>query len=335
MNNDFLHFLFKQFNLGQTISLAPITKGYSSQNFQITTADGNKYFLKKYDHEIKDFDFIEHAESFFLQGGFPVIQPLISKTGSKYVKYRSHVYSVYPFIDAQFVPSKHLTDQHAFNLGCFLAKMHKYSEDNQNSYSYYVKKLKPHKLVDKNNILRIYYHVLRLLEKKSNRDELDDKVYLLLRQKVERIKNHKPHKLDLEDEKIILLHGDFNNENVFFDVSTNIINVFDFDRVFVGYALYELISSLIIIFFDNFEEKNFDKASKFLSGYKSIKHINQQFFKRTIQYFINELFYTSLFEEEKYLRKSDRFDNIYKHYLSTLKYFLQKNDFTERISNYS
>jgi Ser/Thr protein kinase RdoA (MazF antagonist) len=174
-----------------------------------------------------------------------------------------------------------------------------------------------------------------LLEKKSNRDELDDKVYSLLPQKVEYIKNHKPHKLDLEDEKIILLHGDFNSENVFFDISTNIINVFDFDRVFVGYALYELISSLVIMFFDNFKERNFDKASKFLSGYKSVKHINRHSFKRTIQYFIDELFYTSLFEEEKYLRKSDRFDNVYKHYLSTLKYFLQKNDFTERISNYS
>lgn len=335
MNNNFLHFLSKQFNLSQIISLTPITKGYSSQNFQITTADGNKYFLKKYDHEIKDFDPIEHVESFFFQGGFPVIRPLISKTGSKYIKYGSYIYSVYPFIDAQFIQSKHLTDQHAFNLGCFLAKMHKYSEDNRNSHSYYIEKLKSHKLVDKNDILKIYYHVLRLLEKKSNRDELDDKVYSLLPQKVEYIKNHKPQKLDLEDEKIILLHGDFNNENVFFDTSSNIIDVFDFDRVFVGYALYELISSLIIIFFDDFEEKNFDKASKFLDGYKSIKHINQRFFKRTIQYFIDELFYTSLFEEEKYLRKSDRFDNVYKHYLSTLKYFLQENNFTERIINYS
>ena len=336
MNNDFLHFLSKQFNFDKIISLTSITKGYSSQNFQITTDDGNKYFLKKYDHEIKDFDFIEYAEGFFFHGGFPVIQPRISKTGPKYVKYKRCMYSVYPFIDAQFVPSRHLTDQHAFNLGCFLAKMHKYSEDNRKSYLPYVKKFKPPRLADKNDILRIYYNVLRSLEKRSKRDELDDSVYSLLQQKVEYIKkNHKPCKLDLENEKEVLLHGDFNNENVFFDTSANIIDIFDFDRVFVGYALYELISSLIIIFFDNFEEQNFNRASKFLEGYKLIKHINRQSFKCTIQYYINELFYTSLFEEEKYLRKSDRFDNIYKHYLSTLKYFLQKNNFAEIICNYA
>lgn len=331
MNDDFLRFLSQQFGLGEILSLFSTTGGYSSQKFQITAGDGNKYFLKEYAPEVQNFGLIEYAEDFFFRGGFPVIQTFASNEGPKYVKYKNRVYSVYPFIDAQLVSSQRIVGQYAFNLGCFLAKMHKYSGNNQESHRSYIKKFK---LLNKNDILKTYDSVLQLLKKKSNRGELDDSVYSLLQQKVEYIKQHEIFKLDIESEKVILLHGDFNNENVFFDASANIINIFDFDRVFVGYALYELISSLIIIFFDNFGEQNFDRASRFLDGYKMIKRIDRESFKRAIQYYIHELFYTSLFEEEKYLRKSDRFDEIYKHYLNTLKYFLQKNNFTERICNY-
>jgi Ser/Thr protein kinase RdoA (MazF antagonist) len=334
MHDDFLRLLSQQFGFDEILSLFPITKGYSSQNFQITAGDGNKYFLKQYASEVQNFGLIQYAEDFFFRGGFPVIQALVSNEGSKYVRYKNRVYSVYPFIDAQIVSSQHMVGQHAFNLGCFLAKMHNYSESNQESYQPYIKKPKP---LNKNDILKIYDSVSQLLEKKSNRDELDDSAYLLLQQKVEYAKQHEILKLDIENEKRLLLHGDFNNENVFFDASANIISVFDFDRTFIGYTLYELINSLVIIFFDNFGEQNFVRASKFLDGYKTIRCIDRESFKHTIQYYIHELFYTSLFEEEKYLRKNNRFDDIYKHYLNTLKYFLQKNnftDFTERIYNY-
>lgn len=314
--------------MGTIVSVEDVTGGYSTSNYVVGTDRGELFFLKEYRDGVPDMGLIEFTESFFSTGRFPVITPMPTKSEKKHVKFRGKVYVLYPFLNFTVSRSKDIKGRYAFNLGKFLGEMHAYSELNKNKY----KNLGTKKYMsDKKRALAIFDTVLDILENTSEKDQLKRLTTSLIKKKIDYIRHDMVKNYGLNTHDYILLHGDYNNENIFYDKSGDIINIFDFEKSFIGLSSYELINTLIIVFFDSYKNQNFGRARTFLDGYQSVRRINKKEFVDALEFFISELFYTTIFEEERFLKNNNKLDKIFAHYNNSLDYFSKENNFRKNI----
>ncbi len=255
------------------------------------------------------------------------MRPILSKRNKKHVKYKKKIYVLYPYLDLCVIKSEASKGRYSFNLGRLLGEMHTYSELNKSKY----RNLRISKYFwDRERASVIFNKVSNILQRTKNKKLFDQVAFSMIEKKIAYIKR-KAKRYSLDTDNYILLHGDFNNENVFYDQSGDIVSIFDFEKSTVGSLSYEIINALVISFFSSYKNKNFNRAKWFLDGYQSVRNIDKTQLKASLEFFTAGLFYTTLFEEEKYLKNNDRLDPIYAHYNNSLNYFSKKNNFSERI----
>lgn len=319
--------------VGTIKKLLPVNTGYLTENYIILTTQG-KFFLKKSSRDSKKrVAEVDVSTSFFLKGGFPVLVPILSTNREKHVWINNQCYTLFPFINQKNLESSKLSNEHLYNLGVLLASMHSYSIKNKKRY------LKFQKYADdweKNRSRNALLDMLNHL----NAEELGADMTLYKRVvnlKLDFIKFDKLKFIDLNIDDYYLIHGDFHNENVFFNKGGQIVSIFDFEKSRVGSINFELGRAMMIACFSHsYKPYNFRKAKYFLKGYTSIREISKRDVEKGVLIYINKLFYSYNSEKERLILKNRRFDLFYKNSSKSIIYFSKKKEvFITKIKNIS
>jgi len=326
-NTNGFSFISYEYNIGPIILIKKVVGGFSTKNYTLKTENGGIFFLKEYSEEVNNIKFVEFSEGFF-QKAFPVIKPILSRKNKKYIEYCSKKYVLYPYLNHVIKKTKNLNGEFAYNLGKFLAELHIYSKLNNDKYKNV--RINKHSF-DRDKTIVIFNKVLNVIKKSKKNIIFDRLAISLVKKRIKYILEKKDRKCVLDTNDYALLHGDYNHENVFFNKSGDIINIFDFEKTIIGSINYEIINTIIIVFFYGYRKQNFDRTEIFLNGYQNVRKIDRKEFKKCLSFFISELFYTTIFEEERYLNDNYRLSRVHIHYYNSLMYFSNNNCFIKKI----
>jgi len=292
-----------------------VEEGFLSNNF-VLIQKRTKYFLKQYrkfdEDRLKE---IHNVKSFFNEGGVPVILPIKNKNGRSYFNFEGAYYSMFPFIDGLHLGRKNLSKEACKNLGEMLAKIHLQGKKQHPEV------MKRQSRFEKSKFFRQLEKVLPFIEKdkeKSNFGKLAHQSILLKKSIIESNKETEESVALPYDH---LIHGDYHNNNVFFDKENNVTHVFDWEKTMIAPRVFELVRSMCYTFFDGeFEEDNFERALIYLSAYNYLYPISQDEIRRgIIMYFITKS-QTLWIENTHYLDGSSRVDLFLENEIKTLIY---------------
>lgn len=114
----------KSYALGILIEWKPIDAGTINSNYQVTT-DRGTFFLRV--NEGKSLAQVEYEIALvqhWSARGVPAPMPLESSNGKRYLRYRDHYLSVFPWLPGSHVDSNSIRPAHCFALGRTLAGLH-------------------------------------------------------------------------------------------------------------------------------------------------------------------------------------------------------------------
>lgn len=325
--NEF-EFLKKNYDIDHIERVQKVNKGFLSNNVFIYTKK-DKFFLKQNRSEVVYMlHEIEKAEDFFAQGGFPVLLPIPTKKGKKHVEYNKNYYTLYPFIKEKIIEVGHLTKEHLYNLGKFLAQMHQYSIDHQIEYQ----DTPGYKDDwDKNKTISKLNEILDIVKEKSDKNSEIYKKSIDFKKKYIKSNTTTFDKLKIED--FFLVHGDFHSNNIFFNKRKEIVSVFDFEKTKVASIAVEFARAAFLVCFNHsYSANNFRRFAYFWNGYNCERQMTKSFLKKGFIVVVNKLFHSYWFEQEKFIKSNNRLDELYKENYKSLKYFsAHEKDFYKKI----
>jgi Ser/Thr protein kinase RdoA (MazF antagonist) len=297
-----------------------ILGGYLSENYSLT--DGSKkYFLKKHRHtDLKQVEEVSLAEQFFADGGVPVILPIKTQQGDVFFEYEKCFYSLYPFAGGHHIERGKLNEQAATSLGATLGVLHKRGKDSSLPISEQFNAWDTEKFLTKATAVEAE------IAKENPISEFGKMALESLRLKKEAVlKNTIAYeKLGLSNDHLI--HGDYFCDNVFFDESSKVKHVFDFEKTQYAPPMYELFRSMFVSFFSVPNQENLSLAKKYVDAYLSV----YPFFKETVRNSLTVAYLKQIhsvwIEEEHYLKHSTRPDDLMPSQLACNQYYLQNRE---------
>lgn len=282
-----------------------IEKGFLSENHRIET-EGGDYFLKKYRFEeesrIKGIHFVKH---YFSERGIPVILPLETKSKETYFKKGSSFYTLFPYVDGIQPNRGSLTDVQTVSLAKMLGHMHALGKratfETKEYFNPWVKE-------EALETITVLEEEIAKIVQKTEFDELAHEVVQFKKGLV--LKNSIQFD-DLGVTSDTLVHGDYSDQNVFFDTSGEVLRVFDFEKVGFEPRTYELFKSGMYSFFDPASEKeSIRKLTLYLDAYLEINHIDTAELESGLQVFYLKQVHSFWVEKEHYLKGSLRVDDF-------------------------
>ncbi|KKP85170.1 MAG: hypothetical protein UR83_C0003G0005 [Candidatus Moranbacteria bacterium GW2011_GWF2_35_54] len=307
---------------GEVEFLSVVEKGFLSENY-ILKNNKQKFFLKKYRAFGLDRLKETHAvKKFFYKHKIPVIMPINTKAKKTFFLWKSNYYGLFPFVNGRQIDVDKLNKKEMESCAELLAKIH------------LVSKSKCPKLVkgrsfgwDKKNSLKKSRYILNLIKNKKVQSVFDKKVAKYLVQKIEFIKKNKIEYEDLKLKNDHLIHGDFHEDNIFFDKKGDIMNV--------SPRVLELVRAMwFLCFYDRYDGSAFKRAQIFLSQYSSIYPIDKDELRRGIAaWHLNQL-HSMWVVDEIYLKNNKRVEILMNSYINFLNYQSRNLEkFSKRILN--
>lgn len=319
------------YTIGPVVVITKLDTGYLTDNSLVETVNHQKFFLKCHRSEIEpSIQFIESAERFFSQNGIPVVMPIHTMGEESHFRYDGRLYSLYPFVTGLQYKRSQLTDRHIINLAKNLAQMHLLSEtrlplgldqDAQESW-------------DSSKTLTKIGQVQELISKKTMKENFDNTAERILSIKDQFISRNTVSYLDLGLQNDVLMHGDYQEQNVFFNHDADVIHIFDFEKAKIGPRALELVRSLMLMCFNNrYEDDCFEKAKLYISAYNSVYPIQQELLIAALRAYIVKSFHSAWVEGEHYLKNNNRLDSFLTQSLISLEYMsAHMDDFISRVS---
>ena len=129
-----------------------------------------------------------------------------------------------------------------------------------------------------------------------------------------------------------LIHGDYSDQNIFFDKVGEVSHVFDFEKTNYSPRVYELFRSMFYGFLINSgKAQDLNGAKKYLDAYSNIYPISKDEIKRGLQLYFVKIIHGFWVESEHYLKGSTRVDHFLKDDLNRIKYFSEN---LEEVTNF-
>jgi Ser/Thr protein kinase RdoA (MazF antagonist) len=284
--------------------LENVAKGFLSENYILT--DGTtKYFLKRYRfEEMNQIQVIHNVKKYFNSGGIPVIMPLVAKGGETFFIQNDAGYALFPFVDGKHFDRGTLPKDAIISLGEMLGAIHLLGKEGvhitDKEFSFTIKSEEG---------LRKIEEVLKIINERENLDEFD-----ILAQKNLILKKELTTTNTLKDEDVWLpsdhlIHGDYHDQNVFFDTSNKVSNVFDFEKTTNAPRTYELLRSMTYaLLHDSITQENLRFCKIYYDAYRSVYPLSETELREGIHFYITKSLFNVWIEEEHYLKNNTRVD---------------------------
>lgn len=251
------------FRFTDVLSFNFVHGGFMSQNFRVETNQGT-YFLKQYRNRINTIIHeIKEAETFFASQAIPVILPIKDRFGREAFWMGGYWFSLFPFINGKSPTAGAMNPPLTTHLAELLGRLHRQGKTFKEFPFQLLRLGTPRKF----HLEQV--ELLRLLERRTRRNTLDEKMIHLLQHKASLIRSVGAKPTDLHLTYDCLLHGDYQYYNVFTNDANEITHIYDFERSCLGPTEYEVARSVMLNCFDDgWKEKNFIQARAYLATYR-------------------------------------------------------------------
>lgn len=333
MNREVRWSIAQNYSIPEIERVAPVKDGFLSHNFVVETSE-QKYFFKQYrfDH-VNQVKAAHEAKLFFSNACIPVILPLTNKDGNTILHSRGRFYSLFPFIDGCQYQRGHLPQQALESMAQMQAQIHRSGANVQLPHVRHSNAAKSYRefVESARLILSKIPSVGRTEFDERARESIHLKLHLAERSRIaiEKIQMKSDH----------LVHGDYQDANVFFNSNNEVSHVFDWEQTRVTSRELSLVRAIALVCFGQAEtyvaehsEENFKNARHFLAAYSEVYPIRRQTFLQasTVRYLHKTM---SLWvETSHYLDGNDRVDVFLEADDKVLRYYAEHFDeYVERI----
>jgi len=290
------------YNIGIT-STEKIEKGFLSENYKLST-DKDSYFLKKYrfDNEDKVKD-IHSVKQYFTDGEVPVIMPIKTTLNSTYFEHNNSYFTLFPFVSGLQPERGTLSDEMIVSMSKMLGKIHLLGKDStlklSSGFSGWNKK-EALKTAD------TLATTISQIGNKTDFDELALKTVLFKKSLIE------DGDTRYEDSNLIsdhLIHGDYLDQNVFFDDSYGVKYVFDFEKTKYEPRTQEIFRSATYSFLNtDFSEISITRMRLYIKSYREVYPIGKEEMKNGLMVHYIKSMHDFWVEKEHYLKGNGRVD---------------------------
>lgn len=285
-----------------------VQEGFLSRNYVLFCKKDN-YFLKQYSFSDEDkIAEIHRVKRLFAENGIPVILPLSNKKHSTHFRFESKYYALFPFVRGRRLSSRQLSIKALRSAGTMLANIHLISKNKP-----------PIRLEDrfkswnKKEFLAKAKDILAIVERKRSKSSFDRLAIRTLKAKIALAEKNTVRFEDLNLKSDHVTHGDYHENNMFFDDNDNVAWVFDLEKTELAPRIVEVVRSAVFICFDGkFTPKNFKKAAEYLRAYNKVYPLKQAEVRDGMRAFSLKHLHSLWVETEHYLKHNYRVDKFIK-----------------------
>lgn len=284
-------------------SLEKVEKGFLSENYKLST-DKDAYFLKKYrfdnEDKIKDIHSVKH---YFSDGGVPVIMPIKTLSNATYFEHEKSYFALFLFVSGLQPERGALSDEMIVSMGKMLGKIHLLGKDSD---------LKLHDEFsgwNKEDALKTASILIETISKVENKTDLDELALQTVLFKKSLIEKNDTKYEDLGFTSDHLIHGDYLDQNVFFDDKSEIKHVFDFEKTKYEPRTQELFRSVTYSFLNTeIIDTSIKNMKLYISSYREVYPIGkEEMINGLMAHYIKSM-HGFWVEKEHYLKDNDRVD---------------------------
>lgn len=252
----------------------------NAETWRLETDNGSKFF-KKFRGDIVTSDTrvdeVLRTMDLFRSKGIPVPSPFKTSEGESYLTFEGSRYILYPFVDGRHIPSKDLNVQNIESAAKVLAKIHLIGKGQFPELSYKFKSWKTKD--DFNTRIEI---IRQVINSKKELDQIDKKTLKDLDAKSLIVNSNQ---LSYEEMGLLsdhLVHGDYQEMNLFFDDNGTVKWVIDFDTSQLNTRSRELARAIQLLCFTNTgkSKEDIEKARIFFKSYNQVYPITSEELKK-------------------------------------------------------
>lgn len=323
----------REFGYGRAERVEAVTTGYLSSNWIIHTPE-NIFFLKKYHSKRsqKDILAIHEVMRLFEAEGIPTINPLTTRNEQTVFEYNNGLYSLFPYVSGKSIQRDELETAHLAALGTMLAVIH-----NKGTLLPNPRDLAIFNGWDRTLFLEHVNEIKKIQSAKPALDEFDRAVHEAIEYKLSHIFGDLRVPEDFFFTEYVVMHGDFHEQNVFFDDQALITHVFDWEKTAYGPRAFELFRSLymVCIAADNINvEQAFARAKIFFDAYQKQFPLTEEEFRTAVEFFYVDQFYSIWIERLHYQESISVADTLLKESVSRIQFLEQyREEFVRRMFN--
>lgn len=298
-----------------------VSKGFLSDNYFLS-GGVKKFFLKKYRFDNSDRIAEVHAsKKYFANGGIPVILPISLLNGNTFFEYDAAYYALFPFVEGKHLERGNLTETSIISLGKMLGKIHLLGRESKLAISDRFKIENEEKTSKKIEDILIKIKGINIQSDfdKVALENIQMKKELLLKNTI----NFESLGLSCDH----LIHGDYLDQNVFFDEGDNVKWVFDLEKTNYSPRTYEILRSMVYgLLSADVTKTDLENARKYIDAYSSVYPISKDEIKTGLQLYLIKAIHGFWVEGEHYLKGNTRVDHFLFDDHKRIKYLSENLD---------
>ncbi len=303
------------------ISSQRVEKGFLTENFILS--DGkNRYFLKKYrSNNPERINEIHVVKKYFADGDIPVVLPVSQQDEKTFFEYDKAYYALFPFVESKHIERNEISDKAINSLGKMLGRIHLLGKESRLIVNDYFK------VKDKEDVLKRIDEILFRISQTNTQNSFDRVAVDNLQLKRQLILKNSFTIDNLALKIDHLIHGDYHEQNIFFDNKDNVKWVFDFEKTNYSPRTFELFRSMVLLFLsDDVSEVDLNNARKYLKAYASIYPISDDEIRRGLQLYFVKIIHGIWVETEHYINGNTRVDQFLFNDFNKIKYLSENLD---------
>jgi Ser/Thr protein kinase RdoA (MazF antagonist) len=303
MNNQLENKIKNLYNLSTIVSFEKVDKGFLSENYKLVTKEG-EYFLKKYrfndEGRIRE---IHSVKEYFNEGGISVIMPIKNNDNKAYFEIEGSFFAVFPFVSGIQPERGDLTKDMIISLGKTLGKIHLLGKSSSLKMDKLFKDWSKEKSLETASQIELK---LKNIAEKNEFDILTQKVVSFKKELIQ-ASSIKFEDLGLKSDHLI--HGDYLDQNVFFDEKGKVKYVFDFEKTGLEPRSQELFRSATYSFLNtDFNDISVENIKLFVKSYLEVYPMSKEELENGLMAHYLKSIHSFWVEKEHHLKGNNRVD---------------------------
>ncbi|MFN8439738.1 MAG: aminoglycoside phosphotransferase family protein [Caldilineaceae bacterium] len=334
MNTTLAEIVTQHYGIALCSPAQSVARGFLSRNFVLESA-ANQYFLKQYRFtQLENVAAVHEAKFFFAAAGVPVILPIKTQSGASFFEFEQRYYALFPYIEGRQLKRGSFPAKALETSAAVLGLIHRSGKNASVSHV----KARP-AVSNPSHFDETSQFILAKIAE-SPMTEFDQLALATIQSKLKLVEHHRNEfsKIDLLSDHLV--HGDYQDTNLFFDAADRVSHVFDWELTRVIHRGLELVRAIEFICFANpenfkavFSAENYEKARCFLQHYHDFYPIQRSEFETVWRARYFDKLLSLWVEEEHYLANNPRVDPFLEAEYHTLHYYSQHlNEHIERLS---
>ncbi|WP_188895152.1 phosphotransferase enzyme family protein [Microlunatus endophyticus] len=255
----------RHWNLEPVTGVERATSGVMNQTYLVSTAQ-RRLVLRRHRRSVRDEVEFEHAVIAHARArGIPAPAAISTPDGEAIVDHDGAFHSLFAFARGQQVSRGELTAPHARSMGEMLARLDLALAD----FPVPPRAAREHP-ADLAPVAVAVDHLLQRIGRRSEQSERDRWAADLLRTKAAWLQAATPPIWrDPPGDELQLVHGDYQESNLFFDPYRTVVDVIDWDKADVGWPPAEIVRTLDLAL-----RLDPELCAPFIDGYRTVRPVS-------------------------------------------------------------